>query len=84
MTDQASPGPDPASRPARHFPRWIWLVYIVLFGGSVPWYWPADAPLQLWFGLPHWVVVSLGATFGVAVFTAFVVHRMWPEQEPDE
>lgn len=84
MTDQASLEPDAASRPARHFPRWIWLVYSLLFGLSVPWYWPADAPLQLWFGLPHWVVLSLAATLAVAVFTAYVVHRMWPDQELDQ
>ena len=66
------------------FPRWIWAVYLVLFVASVPWYVPAGAPLRLWFGLPHWVVLSLAATFGVALFTAFVVHFLWPAQEPPE
>ena len=76
----------PASRPGpvdggrRHFPAWIWPVYLVLFGASVPWYLPADAPFRIWLGLPHWVVISLAATAAVAVFTAFVVHRLWPEE----
>ena len=52
----------------------------MLFALSVPWYLPADAPLRIWFGLPHWVVLSLTATAGVAVFTAFVVHRLWPDE----
>ena len=66
------------------FPDWIWCVYLFLFTVSVPWYIPADAPLRIWLGLPHWVVISLLASFGVAVFTAFVVHRLWPEQPPPD
>ena len=78
-TDRA-PQPRPADERRHGFPAWIWPVYVVLFGASVPWYLPADAPLRIWFGLPHWVVLSLTATAGVAVFTAFVVHRLWPDE----
>ena len=69
---------EPRSRP------WIWLVYVLLFGASVPWYLPAGPPV-LWFGLPHWVVISLCASLGVAVFTAYVIKRYWSEAdgEPD-
>ena len=61
---------EPRSRP------WIWIVYILLFGASVPWYLPAGPP-RLWFGLPHWVLISLAASLGVAIFTAFVIARYW-------
>ena len=74
------PRTGPAEGPRRGFPAWIWPVYLVLFGASVPWYLPGDGPLRIWLGLPHWVVLSLAATAGVAVFTAFVVHRLWPEE----
>jgi|TARA_B110000263_G_scaffold243989_1_gene251428 hypothetical protein len=70
--------------PDGQFPRWIWGVYLFLFGASVPWYIREDAPLRLWFGLPHWVVISLAASFTVALFTAFVVLRLWPIQEPTD
>lgn len=77
----SSPAPaDPADDRRRGFPGWIWAVYAALFGLSVPWYLPADGPLRIWFGLPHWVVLSLAATAAVAVFTAFVVHRLWPDE----
>ena len=59
-------------------------MYLLLFGASVPWYLPEDTPIQIWFGLPHWVVISLLATLGVAAFTAFVVRRFWPDEEPPE
>ena len=69
---------EPRSRP------WIWLVYLALFGVAIPWYVPADAPLQYWFGLPHWAVVSLAAQFAVGVFTLFVVARYWSEPPSDD
>ena len=62
---------------------WIWAVYIALFGASVPWYLPAGRPLTLWFGLPHWVVISIAASLGVALFTVFVVSRFWSETADD-
>ena len=68
----------------RRFPGWIWGVYLLLFGASVPWYLPATAPMRIWFGLPHWVVISLLATVGVAVFTALVIHRWWPDENPEQ
>lgn len=67
---------EPRSRP------WIWLVYILLFGASVPWYLPAGPPI-LWLGLPHWVVISLVASLGVAVFTAYVIARYWSAPDDD-
>lgn len=80
MTDSPPAAPaEPANDRRRGFPAWVWAVYLVLFGASVPWYLP-DGPLRIWFGLPHWVVISLAATGAVAVFTAFVVHRLWPEE----
>ncbi len=68
---------------SRRFPGWIWGVYLLLFGASVPWYLPATAPMRIWFGLPHWVVISLLATVGVALFTALVVHRWWPDEKAE-
>ena len=65
----------PRSRP------WIWAIYFCLFAGSIPWYLPANEPLRLWFGLPHWVVISLGAYLGVALFTVWVVRNCWPEPD---
>ena len=62
---------------------WIWLVYLALFALSIPWYLPeADQP-ALWLGLPYWVVLSLLACLGIAVFTAWVIWRFWPEDETD-
>ena len=79
-----------ASRHGRLEPRsrpWIWAVYVFLFTASVPWYLPPGSPARLWFGLPHWVVISLLAYLAVAVFTAYVVTRYWsvpPDEDADD
>ena len=72
-------GSDPAEPRTR---PWVWAVYVLLFALSVPWYVPAGGPLRLWFGLPHWVVLSLAACLAVAVFTVYVVACHW--SAPDD
>lgn len=69
------PAPPAPVEPRSH--PWIWAVYVFLFAASVPWYLPPGSPALLWFGLPHWVVISLSAYLAVAVFTAYVVARYW-------
>lgn len=69
-------------RSAFHRP-WIWLVYLVLFGLSVPWYLPANQAPPLWLGLPYWVVISLLAVLGIACFTAWLIQRSWPLDEDE-
>ena len=75
MADSSDPV-EPRTHP------WVWAVYVLLFALSVPWYVPAGGPLRLWFGLPHWVVLSLAACLAVAVFTVYVVARHW--SAPDD
>ena len=65
--------------PTRH--PWVWLVYVALFAAAVPWYLPASAGATTWLGFPAWVTISLAATVGVALFTVFVIHRYWSEDE---
>lgn len=72
----------PRDEPARH--PWIWLVYGSLYALSIPWYLaPGEIP-EKWLGLPRWVVVSMLATLGVALFTAFVIQRYWTDDEKGE
>ena len=69
---------------ARRWPRWTWPIYIVLFGLSIPWYvTPTEEP-ALWLGLPFWVVLSLAASLGVALYTAWLLAHHWPGGELSE
>jgi hypothetical protein len=73
----ASPREEPLKHP------WVWLVYVLLYGLSIPWYLaPGSAP-SLWLGVPHWIVVSVLATLGVALFTVFVIARYWTDSDDE-
>jgi hypothetical protein len=63
------------------FHPWIWIVYALLLAVSIPWYFPREGPEPIWLGFPRWVTVSLMADVAMAVFTAFVIHRYWGEED---
>ncbi len=65
--------------PRRH--PLIWVVYLVLFAGAVPWYWPTGYRGPLVLGLPLWAAVSLGAVVLMALWTGFVIRRWWREED---
>ena len=66
---------------AHNYLSWrIWAVYAVLFGISIPWYWPAEHAVMLW-GFPLWVVVSIAGSLGISCFTAWLFACRWPEDE---
>jgi hypothetical protein len=81
MRDENVRAPDRPSV-ALHRP-WIWLVYLLLFALSVPWYLPANQAPPLWLGLPYWVVISLLAVIAIAGFTAWIIRRHWPLDEDE-
>ncbi|RMH02674.1 MAG: hypothetical protein D6704_13730 [Nitrospirae bacterium] len=64
-------------KPGTVFPGWVWLAYALLFAATIPWYFPRNQTLLVWLGLPHWTVLSLTATLGVALFTVFVIRKFW-------
>ena len=72
--------PGESAGPLRH--RWVWIVYALLFAASIPWYLPPGSAPELWLGVPHWFLLSLIPTLGVAVFTAYVIRRCWAEEDP--
>ena len=61
---------------------WVWFVYAVLFAVAIPWYWPDD-DARLFLGIPLWAAVSIGVSFLISCYTAWLLLRYWPET-PDE
>lgn len=62
-------------------PNWIFAVFALLFALVVPWYGATlfDAR-ALVLGLPAWVFASLCFSLAAALFTAFVIHRLWRDR----
>jgi hypothetical protein len=64
--------------------RRAWLVYLLLYGLAIPWYWPEGYRGPLVAGFPLWAAVSLGSVVVLACWTAFVICRYWQEAGQEE
>ena len=71
------------NNPRRHLHPWsIWGIYVLLFFVAVPWYWPRE-DRTIWLGMPAWVVVAILGSAVISTFTAWVLHRPWPDEDDD-
>ena len=64
--------------------RWVWLVYLLLYAVTIPWYWPANYRGPLIAGFPLWVFATLGGVLGLAIFTVWVIFNYWQGEEGGE
>jgi hypothetical protein len=60
-------------------PRWIWIIYALLFIFSIPWYLPDKVAMQLVLGLPLWLVISTICMLAMGVFSVFVIQFLWKD-----
>jgi hypothetical protein len=60
----------------------ICMMYAVLTGIGIPWYWPEDHALQL-LGMPAWTCVSLLASLGASLLTTWLILTHWPSECED-
>ncbi len=56
------------------------IVYFLLFGFAIPWYWPRDTQLIL-FGVPGWVTTSILFSVLISLFTAWNLTQKWTKAD---
>ena len=61
----------------------VWLIYLLLFAITIPWYWPAGYIGPLVLGLPLWVATTLGGVVLLALWTVFTIGRYWIHRVDD-
>ncbi len=76
---RTNPRVDRRSRPGHA--GWTCLIYAALAAVGIPWYWPAD-DARIWLGMPAWVVVAIAASAAASAWTAVLLWRPWPGEEP--
>jgi len=69
---------------AHPFPRWVWVIYGVLFAVSIPWYLLEGTGMRLVLGLPLWLLFFIGAILLTAAFTAWIIARFWQKDTQTE
>lgn len=65
----------------RRLPFWVWIVFVAILSGCVPWYLQAVDPA--FGGFPLWGAVVMGFAVLLAVFTAYVYLKVWPSDEDE-
>ena len=61
------------------FPYWTWIIYLILFAFSIPWYFPAGQEMNLIYGLPVWLLCSISAVLSMAIFTVWIIRKYWTD-----
>ena len=61
------------------FPTWVWLIYLLLFSLSIPWYLPSKVAVDLVFGLPLWLVTCIMVIVIMALFTIWIANKYWKD-----
>ncbi len=66
--------------------RRILLVYLLLFGVAVPWYWQflPIAHDALVMGMPAWAFAATLGSLAISLFSAWILMRPWPCEEADD
>ena len=76
------PEPSPRHRPVFLRPV-VWIIYALLFGIAIPWYWSDDG-VSVLFGMPLWAAVSVGTTAIISIYTAWLLIQFWPDDDEDQ
>ena len=61
--------------PVKHIK--IWIVLLILYVLSVPWYLPKGTYLPIVFGIPYWGWIVLGVSLAISITLTYVIKHYW-------
>lgn len=61
--------------PIKH--KKIWIVLLILYVLSVPWYLPKGTYLPIVFGIPYWAWIVLGVSLAISITLTYVIKHYW-------
>lgn len=61
--------------PIKH--KKIWIVLIVLYVLSVPWYLPKGTYTPIILGIPYWGWIVLGVSLAISITLTYVIKNYW-------
>lgn len=71
--------PDKERKKSMHLPAAAWITFVLIYLVTVPWYLPRDWIDPTLWAFPAWSLVTVGGATALAVFTAYALLRLWPE-----
>lgn len=64
--------------------RWIWPVLILIVLAGVPWYLPQGTIRPVIFGVPFWLLLSVGFAVLFSAILSWICTRHWNLVEDQE
>lgn len=61
--------------PIKH--KKIWIVLVILYVLSVPWYLPKGTYTPIIFGIPYWGWIVLGVSLAISITLTYVIKKYW-------
>ncbi|WP_152656576.1 hypothetical protein [Oceanobacillus sp. CFH 90083] len=62
----------------------IWVVLIVLFVLSVPWYLPTGSYEPFILGVPYWAWIILGVSLAISIVLTYILKHHWHMTDEEE
>ncbi|GIO24041.1 hypothetical protein [Oceanobacillus sp. J11TS1] len=62
----------------------IWIVLIILFILSVPWYLPTRSYEPLILGVPYWAWIILGVSLAISIVLTYILKNCLHMADEDE
>lgn len=62
----------------------IWVVLIILYALTVPWYFPEGTFHPIIFGVPYWVLVVLGVSLAISITLTYILKNCWNIADEEE
>lgn len=62
----------------------IWIVLIVLYIMSVPWYFPEGSYNPIILGVPYWAIIIMGVSLTISITLTYILKNCWQMADEEE
>jgi len=62
----------------------IWVVLLVLYALSVPWYFPKGSYNPIILGVPYWAIVVMGVSLAISITLTYILKNCWDMADEEE
>lgn len=62
----------------------IWIVLIVLYIMSVPWYFPEGSYNPIILGVPYWAIIIMGVSLAISITLTYILKNCWQMADEEE
>ncbi|MFC7062403.1 hypothetical protein [Halobacillus seohaensis] len=62
----------------------LWIILGIIFALITPWYFPAGSYKPLFWGIPYWAFIIIGASILLSAYLTYILKYEWQLEEENE